>query len=141
MSNTRSALREAVVQTPCLRRLSVLLAVCSMACDPASQIVSVDTTPASLVITVAAATMGEVATAPATLELVVGESASLAATALNWLGNPIGGVSVEWSSSAPGVASVSAEGLLLAAAPGATEIDATFDGTRATMSLVVKPAA
>ncbi len=47
------------------------------------------------------------------------------------------GKSVTWLSSAPGVATVSAEGLITAVAPGATTITATVEGKSGTASIIV----
>lgn len=68
--------------------------------------------------------------------LVPGQSAQLVATATS-NGQPAGTDGLTYTSSAPGVATVSAQGLLVAVAPGGTTITARLRGATATLSVTV----
>jgi uncharacterized lipoprotein YddW (UPF0748 family) len=71
--------------------------------------------------------------------LSLDDTASFAATPLDSVGEPLVGRTVEWSSLAPAVASVSAGGEVVALALGSTEITATVEGESAHLSLTVWP--
>lgn len=59
------------------------------------------------------------------LELVEGETADLEATALNALGFMVPGAVFTWQSTVPGVATVSADGVVEAIAAGTTQVIAS----------------
>lgn len=116
---------------------ALLLALAGLACSPATAIVSVDATPASLAIRLAPETALGTASTPRQLALIIDQRASLSALALNALGNPVGAAGVVWTSSQPAIASVSADGVVVAVAAGTTEIVAAVDGIEATLEVVV----
>lgn len=74
--------------------------------------------------------------APAT-ELTVGASVQLTATVRDRDGNVLTDRPVEWSSSDPGVVSVSGSGLVTALAPGGAAVTASADGRSASAQLTV----
>lgn len=76
---------------------------------------------------------------PSSATLTEGETLPLSATALNGLGEPAVGATVSWSSSAPGVASVSAAGVVTAVAPGTASVTATAGGRSASAAVTVRP--
>lgn len=115
----------------------LLLTLAGLACSPATAIVSVDATPASLAISLAPETALGTASTPRQLALIIDQRASLSAIALNALGNPVGAAGVVWTSSQPAIASVSADGVVVAVAAGTTEIVAAVDGIEATLEVVV----
>ena len=120
-------------------RLTLLLAITGLGCsDTAATLLALDDTPVSLAITVAPPASGGVANTPEMLELDVGGTAALSATALNTLGAPVGSANVQWSSSNPVVAAVTPEGLVTALEPGSAEISATVDGVEALLAMVVR---
>jgi alpha-amylase len=69
--------------------------------------------------------------------LSAGDTATLAATALDSDGNPVSGVSIEFESSAPDVASVDNGGLVTARTAGTTTITASASGKSASVVLQV----
>jgi len=73
---------------------------------------------------------------PEALALDVGDSATLAATAVNVLGVSVI-PAVTWISFAPSVATVTAQGVVTAIAPGSTQIAATAGGLTVTVPTVV----
>ncbi len=90
-------------------------------------------------VTVTPAPAARVGVSPATVSLVPGGTASLAATAEDAEGNPLAGRAVAWSTSAEGVATVSESGVVTAVAEGSATITATVDGKKATTAVKVKP--
>ncbi len=84
-----------------------------------------------------------VSVSPASASLRVGGSIQLAATTSDSANNLLSGRVVTWSSNAPGIASVSANGLVSAIAAGAATITATSEGKSgtATVSVTVVPVA
>jgi uncharacterized protein YjdB len=74
---------------------------------------------------------------PATLALVDAQTAQLAAVAKDTSGNEIAGKAFAWSSSNPGVASVTSTGLVTGLAAGTATITATADGKSATAVVTV----
>lgn len=70
----------------------------------------------------------------------VGDSLRVVATARDAAGRLLPGRTVEWSSSAPAVATVSTTGLITGILPGALTITAASEGIRATLPLTVVPA-
>ncbi len=78
---------------------------------------------------------------PGAVTLPVGETRQLAAVVTDLFGN-VGdgrGRALAWSSSDPGVATVTASGLVTAAAPGGTTITATRDGVSGSARVTVPP--
>jgi uncharacterized protein YjdB len=69
--------------------------------------------------------------------VVVGETLQLSAILTDARGNPLTGRVVTWSSSAPGMATVSGTGLVSGAAFGATNVTATVEGKSAVMRVDV----
>jgi len=72
-----------------------------------------------------------------TLNMVVGDSALLDATAANALGLSLGNVDPTWSSSSSSVATVSSTGVVRALAAGSTNIVASYGGVTATVPTTV----
>lgn len=67
----------------------------------------------------------------------LGATQQLTATVRDGLGSTLSGKSVSWSSSAPGVASVTSSGLVTAVANGAASITASVDGKSGTAAITV----
>ncbi len=80
-----------------------------------------------------------VTVSPASATVPEGGTVQLSAAALNGLGTSAVGATVSWSSSAPGVASVSASGLVTGVAPGTASITATAGGRSAAAAVTVLP--
>jgi len=74
---------------------------------------------------------------PRTMVLDPGTTRQLAAAALDAGGNVLEGRTIEWSTDAPSVATVSATGLVQAVAPGYADIRATIEGKWSTTSVTV----
>ncbi|MGE3616220.1 MAG: Ig-like domain-containing protein [Gemmatimonadales bacterium] len=91
----------------------------------------------SATILVRSPSVASVVVSPGTLSLQVGQGANLAATALDAVGQPLGGQSFQWSTTAPGVATVSAAGRVTAVAVGSAIVTATTAGKSASASVVV----
>jgi len=72
-------------------------------------------------------------------DLIVGQTAQLAATARDAKGNALTGRTVGWSTSSATVASVSTSGLVVGVAPGSATITATVDGKTGTRNVTVVP--
>ena len=72
--------------------------------------------------------VAEVVVTPGEAALLVGQTVALSAAALDDEGDPVPGATVSWSSSDPGVASVSAAGVVTAEGPGSATITATSNG-------------
>ena len=105
--------------------------------QPAS-IVAIDGgPPTQLSITLTPSQTHEQATAPARLELEVGETVALVATLLNALGQPVNSAAIEWGSTDDSIVSVAADGRVTAVAAGTAEIFASSDGVFATLPVQV----
>lgn len=87
------------------------------------------------------ATVARVLIAPAALQLVVGGAAALTATAHDSAGGALPGKTFVFSSTAPGVASVSAAGLVTAVSAGTSTITATTEGGKQASATVTVTAA
>ena len=85
------------------------------------------------------ATVASVVVTPGTLNLVVGQNGTLAATALSASGTAITGKAASWSSSTPAVATVSNEGVVTAVTPGSSTVTATIDGKTGSANVTVVP--
>ena len=123
---------------PALPFVLLLATMGSVACNPDSSITAFNNQPAQLAITVAAGgAVGQPAPASA-LELEVGQSAALVATALDALGQPVSSVSIVWSSTNTDAATVDANGLVQAVGAGTTEVVAeageVFESVTVTVS-------
>lgn len=101
-------------------RHASLLAVFLVACGGGSE--SVVTPPP------APAPVATVVLSSASLSITAGQVAQLSATLRDAQGNVLSGRTVTWSSTADGVASVSAGGAVTAVAPGTAQIRATSEG-------------
>jgi hypothetical protein len=74
-------------------------------------------------------------------QLVIGGTATLAATARDQAGAAIAGKVATWTASPPAVASVSAAGVVTALQAGSSQITATIDGKTGSAVIEVQPAA
>ena len=75
-------------------------------------------------------------TAPVTT-LAIGQTTQAAAVPKDSKGTPLTGRTVSWSSSSPGIATVSATGLITAVSAGTVAIKATIDGVVGTIGITV----
>lgn len=82
---------------------------------------------------------GSVFTIPEVSSLDIGKTQLVSAAALDGYRNPISNRAFQWSSAQPGVASVDANGLVTALAPGTARIVATLDGKSDTTTITVLP--
>jgi len=94
----------------------------------------------SVTITVAEAAVAAVVLGPTSLELTVGDRASIEASARGADGEALDGRQVTWRSSSESVVSVGASGQLTAAGPGTATITATSEGVSATADVTVRVA-
>jgi uncharacterized protein YjdB len=78
---------------------------------------------------------------PSSRDLTVGQTAQLKAEPLDAQGAVLSGRAVAWSSSRPGVATVSQTGAVTALSPGSTIITATAEGKSGVAGVTVTPAA
>ncbi|MGH7512341.1 MAG: Ig-like domain-containing protein [Gemmatimonadales bacterium] len=78
---------------------------------------------------------------PATSSIVVNGTVQLSAAPKDVGGEPLGGRTVTWSSSAPQVATVSTDGLVTGAAAGSATITATSEGVDGTATVTVTTSA
>jgi len=76
---------------------------------------------------------------PPTANIVVGGTVQLTATPKDANGNPLTGRAVAWSRSAPAIAWVDANGLVLGLSPGVVTITATVEGHTGTSAVTVTP--
>lgn len=123
-----------------LRRMlmgAVLLAASTqVACEPESLVASIGSAPTDLVITLDPAMTGQLTT-PAQLDMEVGQSTTLLATALDALGRPVSSASITWASTDEAVATVDASGQVTAVGAGSAEIVATSNQLFDTMPAAV----
>lgn len=82
-----------------------------------------------------------VSIAPAALDLTVGGTQQLLASAFDAEGRAVSGRAVTWGSANGGVAAVSATGVVTAVAAGTTTVTATVDGVPAEITVRVSPPA
>ncbi|MEP6573856.1 MAG: Ig-like domain-containing protein [Gemmatimonadota bacterium] len=92
-------------------------------------------------ISVDSANVATVTLAPTSLTIAVGASAPLSATTRDTAGQTLTGRVVSWSSSAPGVATVSATGVVSALTRGTATITASSEGKLGTASITTVPGA
>jgi uncharacterized protein YjdB len=81
--------------------------------------------------------VASVVVTPATSSLVIAATVQLSATTKDSAANVLTGRSVTWSSSAPGVATVSTSGLVTAVAVGSTTITGTSEGKSGAATITV----
>jgi hypothetical protein len=75
--------------------------------------------------------------APATAQLMVGESQQMTATLLDRLGAVLTDRDLSWASSTPAVVSVNAAGVITAAGPGSVVVTVTSEGVVASATITV----
>jgi serine protease len=92
---------------------------------------------ATAAITVANVPVAAVSVSPASAALPIGGTQQLTAAARSAAGAALTGRIVTWSSSAPGVANVSASGLVTAVTTGSVTITATVEGIQGTATMTV----
>src|SRR5712671_1330645 len=90
-------------------------------------------------ITMTTVPVASVAISPATGSLRVGQTLQFAATPKDSAGGALTGRSVTWTSSNPGVATVSASGLVTSGAVGTVTITATSEGKSGSAAITVSP--
>lgn len=81
--------------------------------------------------------VGSVSVTPTSSTLVTGATATLTAITYDANGNPLTGRTVAWSSTAPGIATVSGSGVVTAVAPGTATITATSGGKTGSATITV----
>ena len=81
--------------------------------------------------------VASVSVTPATATIGVGQTAQYAAITRDAFGNPLGGRTVTWSSSNPGVATVNGAGQATGVAVGAATLTATSEGKSGTAAILV----
>lgn len=100
---------------------------------------SVDGQSAVATITVTEREVASVQVTPVAVSVRVKRTASLQARALDADGETLSGRTITWSSSNPGVATISAQGVISAVAPGAATITATSEGRSGQAAVTVTP--
>jgi uncharacterized protein YjdB len=88
-------------------------------------------------ITVTLVPVASVSVSPAAATVLLGQTVQLTATPKDGNGSPLTGRAVTWASSAPGVASVSASGLVTGVAAGSATLTATSEGKNGTAAITV----
>jgi uncharacterized protein YjdB/alpha-tubulin suppressor-like RCC1 family protein len=88
-------------------------------------------------ISITPAPAATVAVSPVTINLATGESATLEAAVKDARGNVLRDRKIEWASSDSSVGTVSPAGVVVARAPGTTQVTATVEGIKASASLKV----
>ena len=91
----------------------------------------------SATITVTLVPVASVSVSPASATVLLGQTVQLTAIAKDANGNPLTGRAVTWVSNAPGVASVSASGLVTGVAAGTATLTATSEGKSGTAAIAV----
>ena len=82
--------------------------------------------------------VSSVVISPANGSIVVGSTLQLSATPRNATGQTLTGRTITWSSGAPGLASVSAAGLVTGLAPGSAVVLATVEGKQGSAVITVR---
>ena len=122
-----------MTQMTCLRpRLALALLAAALSCGKNSS--DAPTTVPAVVFTPVVTT---VAVSPGTLQLTVGAAASLTATTRDQRDSVMTGRSVQWSTTAPAVATVSQSGTVTAVGTGTASVSASVDGKSGTASVTV----
>ena len=91
-------------------------------------------------ITVATVPVASIDVAPATATIQMYGGVQLTATPKDSNGNTVGGATIAWASSAPGVAGVSTRGYVVGVAQGTASITATSQGKTGTSTVTVQAA-
>ena len=94
----------------------------------------------SAVLTIIPVPVASVTVAPNTLDLIVGETGTLAATAKDSAGTILGGRPFTWTSESPTIATVSASGEVTAVGPGQATVTATSEGKSASVTVNARAA-
>lgn len=134
MLHARMAPRGEVVR---IARSALFAAIALTAGCAESAVVALGGAATELSITITPDPAGEPAANAGRLDMEVGESASLSATALNALGQPVGDAPISWGSSDVGVATVASDGTVTAVGPGSAEVFATSNDIFATLPVAV----
>lgn len=111
--------------------------VTALALGSATIAATVQGRSATAVLTVAPRPVSSVRITPSALTLDVGKSATLAATALDATGTPLGSVTVGWRSNNSTIATVDASGRVTAVGGGATTISASVGDVSALAAVAV----
>lgn len=90
-------------------------------------------------ITVTAREVASVQITPVAISVRVGRSASLQARALDADGQPLTDRTITWSTANTAIATVTAQGVVTAVAPGATTVTASSDGRSAQAAVTITP--
>jgi trimeric autotransporter adhesin len=98
-----------------------------------------DGSTAAVVLNVRPAEVASVAVQPKSIVVLVGETASLSSLLRDADGNSLSQRIVTWTSSAPGVATVSTNGVIVGQSLGTTTITATSEGKSGTATVTVAP--
>jgi trimeric autotransporter adhesin len=124
--------------TPAVATVDASGAVTGVAGGTATIVATVEGQAGSAAITVLAP-VASVSVTPGTVALTVGGTQQLTALARDAAGGTLSGRTVTWSSGAPGVATVSAAGVVTAVAPGTAAVTATVEGQSGTVTVTVTP--
>jgi uncharacterized protein YjdB len=124
--------------TPTVATVDASGTITGVAGGTATIVATVEGQSGSATITVLAP-VASVAVTPVTVGLVVGATQQLTAVARDAAGGALSGRTVTWSSAAPGVATVSATGVVTAVAPGTAAVTATVEGRSGTVTVTVTP--
>ena len=123
--------------TPSVATISAQGVVTAVAAGTASVTATVEGKTATAIVTVTAVPVASVTVSPSNVSLTVGGTQPLTASAYDANGTTLTGRPVVWSSDTPAIASVSAQGLITAVAPGVAVITATVEGKTAAASVTV----
>lgn len=117
--------------------------VTSVAIGTATINASSEGVSAAATVTVRPVPVASVVVTPAATNLVIGGVITLAASPRDASGNPLAGRVITWQSSAPGVATVGANGDVTAVAVGTADVTATIEGVsgKATVTVSAVPVA
>ncbi|HXV91337.1 MAG TPA: Ig-like domain-containing protein [Gemmatimonadales bacterium] len=91
----------------------------------------------AVTVTVLPGTLAAVQVTPAGLALPVGATRQLVATAQDASGTALAGYTATWASDRPAVATVTAQGLVTAVAPGTATVTATIEGRTGAATITV----
>lgn len=100
---------------------------------------TIDGVSGTLALTITPRLTTTVSVTSPTLAPQLGETVQLTAVARDQFGDVMSGKAATWSTSDPGIATVSTNGLLQTLAPGSVLVSATIDGVAGSLSLTVLP--
>jgi uncharacterized protein YjdB len=123
--------------TPLVATITAQGLVTAVAPGTASIVATAEGKTTTATVTVALVPVQTVSITPASGRIYTGQTLQLSASAKDSAGNTLTGRTVLWSSGAPSVAAISAQGLLTALAPGMTIITATIGGQAAMTPVAV----